>query len=609
MVNKVMIMRKFTNRVYLIIGCLNTFTVLLFVFWIFIDKSIPQSDGANYIDLAFQKINAWENSPGVITFFKSLYFIRDWKPIFFSNFFTFLAFFSKDLQLIVDLFSFLTFLLMQVTIFLMMKRLVDPITATLSASFITLNPYFFNIATQIYADYISILFMIISLLSYYVFLANKSKSTWFLAIFFGSLAIINRPVESLLYLLIFILVLTFVTQNKMSLSIFKSIKLLNYMYVIWNILLFVFVILILKFQIWPALEFGSNLDTFFFLTIIIFIFFFTNYFKFPHNLPNLIAKFFLQVFLICLLWFAPFLGQTWNWIFFTSIGNRFFMSDRSFVELMPIEVLLSIVNNYIPTYLFYFFIFFIPFILLIKFTKHTSKVIFLSLIYVLILLLLSTFSFLYIYSGTGDSRRIMPIFMLLLLFCIYSVYALINKSSAIIFSSVFLALNAFNILGSTFDFDTPFITNNFKLNSIVKSLPSPDPNLAAYATISNLDIPDSTRIAWLTSNSAQNTDEKYVLDPATIRMLFTVDKRSTIFWYTVSPNLTAYYHNLQLEGYEFVLVDASLPIVEPPPSNYFMHSNFRIISEMKLSESIPAGFEFVQSLYINKNKVLLLKVI
>jgi hypothetical protein len=40
-----------------------------------------------------------------------------------------------------------------------------------------------------------------------------------------------------------------------------------------------------------------------------------------------------------------------------------------------------------------------------------------------------------------------------------------------------------------------------------------------------------------------------------------------------------------------------------------MNSNFKIIKEMNIANSIPSGFEFVKSLQLNDNEVLLLKVV
>ena len=153
----------------------NLFAISLFVIWTVLDKSLPQADGANYIDLSFQKINSLDENSGVLSFLRSIYFIRDWKPIFFPNFFTFIAMFTNELQLILDFYAILTFIFMQIILNVIMKRLVEPLTASLSASFITLNPYFFNIANQVYADYISVLFIIISLYLYYVFYRQDGR--------------------------------------------------------------------------------------------------------------------------------------------------------------------------------------------------------------------------------------------------------------------------------------------------------------------------------------------------------------------------------------------------------------------------------------------------
>ena len=600
---------KNSNKYYAFSNLVNLLAIGLFVSWTILDKSLPQADGANYLDLSFQKINSWDENSGVLSFLRSIYFLRDWKPIFFPNFFTFIAMLSHELQFILDFYAILTFVFMQIILYIIMNKLVDPLIASLSASFITLNPYFFNIANQVYADYISVIFIIFSIYLYYVFLKRNVKFSWTSSVIFAFLAVITRPVESLLYLLVLILIMTVFFRNRLNISAFKSLKLSDYFFVAFNLLSLYFALFILKSTFWLGLEFGLNIETFWFLTVIVLLISSIKFSKFVDNSLNLITKYFMQLFVLSLLWFAPFLTQTWNWIYYTSIGNRVFRSDRSFVDSNPLDVLFSIVDSYFPSNVLFFLIVVAPILLAISFYKSKNQSFNLTIVYLFILLSLVFFGIIYIYSGTGDSRRVMLLFILILLYFIYFMYCLIGRGVTMVFLSLFLVLYSINVLNSIFQNNLNIASNVIKINQVNKPFTLSDPNIEAYDVISNFDIPASSKVAWLTSNSARTSDKSYVLDPATIRMLFTINNKSTFFWYTVSPDLETYRSDLRSIGYSFVLVDVSLPLIEPPLSNYFMNSNFKIIKEMNIANSIPSGFEFVKSLQLNNNEVLLLKVV
>lgn len=578
------------------------FPNFLFSYWVFLDKSLPGSDSANFIEVSLRKFQIIKNSNDIVSIFQALYLYRDWKPISFSNFIIPFLFTFDNLEISIQIFQIILYFIFTIILFRSLQLVVDKLIASIITNLIILNPYFFNLATEFYADFLSI---ILTYLSLFLFVRaiyeKKEKYIWFSA-FALATSITLRPVETLFYTVVsFLLYCLFYNKLLISSNFYLSKR---FLFIIFSFILNFILLFFLFFygnQFRPISIFYISL---FFLLLQMFLL------KQIFNIKSIFLSGFSCLTLsisISLIWFAPFIPQTWNWIFYTSIGNRIFQSDQSFKERELLDVLNEIFNQFYNTKILLFILLAMIISLILLHHKNFTYFKNFFTIFISLLIFFSFFIFIYIYSGTADPRRLSFLLLLFTIFFFILIHYVFSRKYFLVFLLLLLSFYVVNSL--TFTSESYFYNYKFLFsNNIKKPFTSEDPNLNTYMKLSKYSFEEGSKIAWLSSNAVSIGDDKYILDPAIIRMLYVKNKKDILFWYTVSSNVDGYISNLRSENYNYILVDISLPPTEPPTSNFFMNSNFHIIKSFLNIDLTDLGIIKLNNLKISNSDLILYKI-
>lgn len=582
---------------YTVITFLSLLPIHIFLYWNLINYYIPGSDSANYLEVMFIKLNYVQQDTSIVGLVNAIYNIRDWKPVSYPNLLLVGALAAQYPSSIILVSKVLFFLLNQAIFYLVIKKYTTTFIALLASLVLILNPYYFTLSTLLYPDYLIPPIILLTVHFVVKYFENKHLSHLYISLILAAVAVSLRPVESLFFLGILVFIACFFYRSQI-------VEINKYLFLYLSF--FIYLISLIYFQIKSNEQANFITSPFFvlFLTVVLGLFVLKDK---PTEFVNFFLMYGTFVGLLSYVWFGDYTRQTWNWINYTSIGNRVIKSDQTFKDNESLAVLLRIFSEYQSSLLSVAMILILLFVILTRSKANILSSPELQILGLIISLILF-FSVVYYYTQTGDARRLIVLQILFFIFFIIVLYSK-NYRKLVLFFLIVLSIHHIHQISSSLANQTSFKDpSNLEFAVLTGRFLSGDPNFLAVEVLTTSEKLRDTKIAFLSANAVSPRDDSYILDPATTRMLLVYKESNVFIWYTVASNIDQYYSQLKTEKYDYVLMDPLLPTVKPPASNYFMHSNYEIIDSIQQPRKNQDLFVFEENLQIGEHSLILYRI-